>query len=222
MSVVSDPIELLMGERRSVVFQKGQRIFGQGKPAEALFFIRSGCVRLVVEDALGDRHIVGFLFAGELLYGGLTTHWATAEAVSTCAIASSPMDATFRLLAEDQAACAAVVCASQRMLSELARQMTRLVNWSATDRVVWLLERLAQHSRGQAANELELLMGRKDLADFLGLAPETVSRTLAQLEASGELSKLGPRRYRWAPRGRDGRPAATTEAASEPALAIAS
>lgn len=200
--MIAGGTELLKAEHRTLVFQKGQRIFQEGDPAEAIYVVQTGCVRLQVHDEQGGRHVVAFFFAGDLICGGLSTYWATAEAVTTCALARSSKATLLQSIVRDLETRTAMIAASQQALSNLAHHISRLVHWSAAERFSWFIQSMAKRTRKPGSDLLHLPMERQDIADFLALAPETVSRLFSQLEATGELVRVEPHHYRWSPQPR--------------------
>ena len=83
--------------------------------------------------------------------------------------------------------------ATVRDLESAREHLTLLVRKSASERVASFLLGLAQR-RGETA--VELAMGRQDMADYLGLTIETVSRMITQLQSSGVVEFESCRRFR--------------------------
>src|SRR5207342_489311 len=87
---------------------------------------------------------------------------------------------------------------AQQLLAMTGRELTRaqghlmLLIMTAQERVAGFLLEMAE--RAQKSNEIELAMSRQDIADYLGLTIETVSRTLTQLENSAAI-KLASARH---------------------------
>jgi CRP/FNR family nitrogen fixation transcriptional regulator len=74
--------------------------------------------------------------------------------------------------------------------------MVILGRMSAIEKVGAFLIEMAERTRGPMLDELELSMSRYDIADYLGLAAETVSRTLSELRQSGAIRFDGTHRIR--------------------------
>ena len=187
--------ELFAGAgRRQVLLERGRQIFAQGDEAEAIYRVERGCVRLQTHDEEGSRDVLAFFFAGDVICGGLGTHWASAEAVSETVITRFSLVALMELMRSEPQAAMSLLASAESALNELARHIGRVVHSSASDRLIWFLTWISERTATQSA-AFELPMNRRDIADFLGLAPETVSRTFAQLEACGDLRKGGSRQY---------------------------
>ena len=165
-------------------YAREEEIFGEGEPAEYVYRVLSGAVRTyrILRD--GRRQIDEFHFAGG--YFGLEAgpdHRTTAEA-----IADSTILVARRVTAGDLADQRGDVTRQllQLTMEGLQRRQDHVVllgRKSACERVASLLLDLADRSGCQRT--LEVPMSRQDMADYLGLTIETVSRTLTQLQADG-------------------------------------
>jgi CRP-like cAMP-binding protein len=197
------PFRLDHDGSRIVSLPRGRAIFHQGAAAEAVYRVERGCVRLQLEAEDGERQVIAFLFPGQLLCAGLETHWASAYAVSDCAVAVIPRR---RLSAPDGAGdmARALLVSAEGLLAELAQHTARLRRARGMARVRWFLEWAAERSPCGASGSIEATISRRDIADFLGLSPETVSRLFRRLEACGELRRAG-RRLIWRGRGEPAR-----------------
>lgn len=165
-------------------YAREEEIFGEGEPAEYVYRVLSGAVRTyrILRD--GRRQIDEFHFAGG--YFGLEAgpdHRTTAEA-----IADSTILVARRVTAGDLADQRGDVTRQllQLTMEGLQRRQDHVVllgRKSACERVASLLLDLADRAGCQRA--LDVPMSRQDMADYLGLTIETVSRTLTQLQADG-------------------------------------
>jgi CRP-like cAMP-binding protein len=72
-----------------------------------------------------------------------------------------------------------------RALARAVDHMTMVGRSSAEERLAWFLWMLSGRARGRRAAAVELAMQRQDIADYLGLTIETVSRTFTHLKAQG-------------------------------------
>ena len=170
-------------------YARNQEIYCQGWPADHLYKIDSGCVRAfhTLED--GRRQLVAFYMAGDIF--GLEAR--DLHTISTEATTPSQI----RLLKRKALAArggAAAMCRYQlELMSEhllRARKHNLLLLQGAQDRVVGFLREMSR--RGQGQREIELLMSRRDIADYLGLTIETVSRTFSRLETAAAISLPSP------------------------------
>ncbi len=169
----------MYGTQRSVL--RDQEIYGEGTKADCFFKVVSGVVRLCKFLNDGRRQVVSFHFAGDVF--GVETgaiHKVSAEAVC---------DST--LVAYRRCSLESVVSGNEDIVrqmffyamhnAEQARDHTLLLGrCNAIERVAHFLRDQARH--GDNNSEIVLEMSRIDIADYLGLTIETVSRTLSRLD----------------------------------------
>jgi CRP/FNR family nitrogen fixation transcriptional regulator len=153
----------------------GQPIYTQGDPAHALYAILTGAVRTVRYSRDGRRQVGAFYYPGDLF--GLAAedeHDFTAEAICPTRI----MFFERSLTGDDEATVAAALCELSRAHAHLAMLGRR----SAEEKVASFLVDMARRGATDLAN---LPMSRQDMADYLGLALETVSRALGRFKDQG-------------------------------------
>ncbi len=167
-------------------YARNEEIFGEGDEAEFVYRVKSGTVRLYRVLADGRRQIGAFHFAGDVF--GLEAgaeHAFSAEAVTDCEMVATPRLTVFRR-AEGDVDFSRLLWT--RAVSELASardHMLLLGRQTAMERVAAFLLEMASKSR--AAGIVTLPMSRQDIADYLGLTIETVSRTLTLLTDQGTI-----------------------------------
>ena len=167
----------------------GETIFFEGDDASYVYNLTSGVLRLSRLLPDGRRQIAGFLFPGDFL--GITMedeHAFTAEAITPstlCQFSRARFDAfvdTHPHLERRLYAIAAQELAAAR------HQLVLLGRKTATERVASFLLMLADRDESTldalSASEVVLPMSRSDIADYLGLRIETVSREITALKAS--------------------------------------
>lgn len=178
---------------------RGKAIFRQGDVAGAVYRVDHGCVRLQVEDASGVRQIIAFVFPGQTFCAGLETHWASAHAVVDTVLTRFPHSALWDLIAKDSRAAMSLLFSADELLTEVAHHLGRLSHSSAYERLTWFVAWVAGHTSRAEDQLLDLPMSRQEVADFLGIAPETVSRLFRRMESRGKLLRVSPRQYRYCP-----------------------
>ena len=170
-------------------FMRNETIFSEGEPAECIYKIESGCVRTYAMLKNGERQLLAFHVPGDCF--GLEDRdlrTMSAEATTDSAIlvvkrktlmARNPDVAMVRYLLDLTA-------------GELrrTRRHNMLLLKGAQERVIGFL--LEMKERGHSDREIALHMTRRDIADYLGLTIETVSRTLSRLEAESTISLPTP------------------------------
>ena len=174
-------------------YHHDEEIYGEGEPAEFVYKVIIGAVRTYKLLSDGRRQIGAFHFAGELFgFGSGEEHRLTAEAVSDTTVRVYRRRSVEAQAARDaDLACRLWTLAAQELVR--AEQLLLLLGRkTAIERVATFL--LEMETRTAAGGSIELPMPRRDIADYLGLTIETVSRTLTQLQAGGALQISGARR----------------------------
>lgn len=165
-------------------YARNEEIFGEGDPAEFVYRVASGTVRLYRLLSDGRRQIAGFCFAGDSF--GFTAgedYWQSAEAVTDCEIVATPRQAVFRQAEQNPSFAYYLWKKTAEQLAGASEHMMLLGRQTAVERVASFLLGLAQ--RQGETEQVTLPMSRQDIADYLGLTIETVSRTLTQLQEQG-------------------------------------
>ena len=179
----------LMGARMS--FAKDVEIYGENEPADYVYKVMTGSVRVyrILQD--GRRQIEAFYFPGDVFGMELGSHHASsAEAVSACTISVVRRSTLLAATAKDPQI-------SNRLWSytahelERARRHAMLLVKTAQERVASFLIDISNRLTGEA---VELPMSRQDIADYLGLTIETVSRTLTQFQQTSAIELATSRR----------------------------
>ena len=168
----------LMGAAMS--FGRNEEIYGEGEPTEYLYKVVSGAVRTCKLLSDGRRQIAGFHLPGDIF--GLELgdeHSLSAEAISEARVLVFKRSAVIALAQRDNEVARQLWTMTARNLELVQDHMLLLIK-SAQERVAAFLLEMA--TRTPSGNAVELPMSRQDIADYLGLTIETVSRTLTQLE----------------------------------------
>lgn len=166
------------------------RVYHVGEAGTRVFTLRSGLVKLVQYLPDGSQRIVRLLRSSdvlglEALLGQPYQHDAIAlGAAELCAI---PREVVAVLAREQPALHTELLKRWQQALSDADVWLTELSTGTARARVARLLLRLA----GPKAAEPFRLLGREDIGAMLGLTPETVSRTVAELRRQKRLREQG-------------------------------
>ena len=175
-----------------MLFSRNEEIYGEGEAAEYLYKVVSGAVRMYKLLADGRRQIGAFYLPGDMFgFEPGDMHAASAEAIGDATVLVFKRSAVLSLAARDSDV-------ARRLWEMTARELGRsqkhalLLILSAQERVASFLLEMATRSR--ASSEIELPMSRQDIADYLGLTIETISRTLSQLESVGAIAVPAARR----------------------------
>ncbi len=173
-------------------FAANTEIFGEGEPAEYVYKVVSGAVRTCKILSDGRRQIGGFYLPGDIF--GLEVgmeHQFAAEAINSVTVLVVRRSAIVALAERDCEAARELWSFTGRELKRVQEHMLLLVK-SAQQRVASFL--LEMSRRLAASDAIELPMSRQDIADYLGLTIETVSRTMTQLVSEQAIGLPSSRR----------------------------
>lgn len=185
----------LGAEGVQLAFARGEEIYGEQEPADFIYRVVSGAVRTCKNLSDGRRQIADFYLPGDVL--GLETgeaHALSAEAVSDTAVCAMGRRAMVGRAERDCELARALWTVTLHDLARSQAHMLLLSRKGAVERLVWFLMDMAE--RAPPGGELVLPMARQDIADYLGLTIETVSRAMTQLLDDGLIELNGCRRVR--------------------------
>lgn len=174
---------------RSRPYQAGEHLFRAGDELQSVATVRAGCFKSYVIDMDGQERVLGFFLPGEIIgldaihCGAHTANIVALDTSATCSLGFSSVSEMARQMPGLQ--------------SELFRVMSRRISElevlagdrSADQRIALFLLSLSERfsHRGYSASEFILAMSRRDIASYLRLATETVSRVLARFQKAGLL-----------------------------------
>lgn len=183
----------------------GEVLIYAGETAADVFNVIDGMLVISRFGRDGRRQVLGFLFPDNFV--GLTAtdkYFFTVEAITPTVVASRSREFLNQRLASDPVAEQTFVAMVFRVLENLLDLAYSLGQRTARERLavfVLYLRHRYRLSAGVADDDgellnLELPMSRTDIADFLGLKKETVSRSFSQLESAGLIERVGSDRLR--------------------------
>jgi CRP/FNR family transcriptional regulator len=164
----------------------GKTLVEAGAPATAIYTVRAGCLKSFTVDADGTERVRGFYLPGDVVgldALGAENFPATIVAVTPSQVCRIPAAAVRRVMAESPFLARRLL---DRTSAELAHALTMAGDYTAEQRLAAFL--LSMRRRlGAAGGELKLPMTRRDIANYLRLATETVCRVLGRLEDQGQI-----------------------------------
>jgi CRP-like cAMP-binding protein len=169
----------------SMHFERNSEIYGEGEPTDYLYKVLSGTVRTSKVLSDGRRQIGAFYLPGDIF--GLEhgeEHAFSAEAMTDAVVLVVKRSAVAAQAERNHEVAHALWSATARELARAQDHLMLLIK-SAKERVAAFLLEMADRSPGTTG--IELPMSRQDIADYLGLTIETVSRTLTQLESKAAI-----------------------------------
>ncbi|HEY7229373.1 MAG TPA: helix-turn-helix domain-containing protein [Pseudolabrys sp.] len=173
-------------------YRRNAEIYGEGEPASYVYKVVDGAVRTYKLLSDGRRQIGSFYLPGDIF--GLETsddHSFSAEAISDAKILVVERKALQALATRDSEVARQLWDVTGQELRRVQDHILVLIK-TAKERVVSFLLEMAQRHPG--SNDVILPMSRQDIADYLGITIETVSRALSELETSASI-KLASARH---------------------------
>ena len=191
LSVIQTPVPAFTRQPAAIVldglrqsYGRDETIFDEGEPADRIYQLISGAVRTcrILRD--GRRQIEAFHFAGDVF--GLEsgeTYRAAAQTLGPAQVRAMPRPALEALARERGDVARRLLELTTDSLRRCQDHVLMLGRRTAGERVAALLLDLAERTGAEAL--LDVPMTRQDMADYLGLTIETVSRTFTQLQHDG-------------------------------------
>lgn len=179
-----------------VSFQKGHVIYEENETPKAMYRVERGCVRLQVNGSNGDRQVIAFLFPGDVFGFSLDRRTTSAESVTDVELARYSLQSVLDLSTRSREVTVGLLNSANALYGDLARHVDQITHLSAMERVLWFLHWLMRHQdTPKSAEAVMLPMSRRDIGDYLGLAPETLSRAFKQLRTKGYVTLHGRRGF---------------------------
>jgi CRP/FNR family transcriptional regulator, nitrogen fixation regulation protein len=177
-----------------VPFSSGSQLYGAGDPTDYLYSIVSGVARCYQVTADGRRQIVGFYLPGDLFgFGCGSKHMLSADAVGKSKVRMMKLTAVTALAARDEEI-------AQRLWTglvvELCRDRRHILRLGTTARARVASFLLEMARRTSDTDGVDLPMPRQDIADYLSISLETVSRALTQLTSMSAITLFGTRKIK--------------------------
>jgi CRP-like cAMP-binding protein len=174
-----------------VRFRKGERIYKAGDRADAVFNIISGVVKSCSESPDKKQHIVGFLFADDLVGLAESGQYVnSAEAVTAVTLYRIPTRALEARLRRHPNLDFQIIAKLCHELRETQRHAFILSRQRAVAKIGLFIQMLEtqQAAREQITGEVYLPMTRSDIASYVGISPEAASRSFRDLVVHGAIT----------------------------------
>lgn len=169
-------------------FRRGETIFGEGDELRSSYKIVSGAVRLSRITQDGRRQIVAFRTADDFIGFEWDGQYAlSAEAVRDVVAVRFIRTRIDRVIEERCDVRESLVALIREELRSAHEHLITLGFQGAKERVASFLLQLARKRRVNDGETLETELGRQDMADYLGLTLETISRTLSEFKRIGAI-----------------------------------
>lgn len=176
--------------------EPGETLFRSGQALHSLYVAREGAFKTIATNEDGEAQVIGFHLPGELM--GLDAlgsghHACDAEALTRATVCEVP-------LAQLETVCSQLPGLQHQLLRIIGQGINRdqshmemLGRRQAAERVALFLHGLSERYKllGRSGEMFVLPMSREDIASFLGMVIETVSRTLTKMQDDGMIAVRG-------------------------------
>jgi CRP/FNR family transcriptional regulator len=176
--------------------QRGETLFHAGQPLGSLFVAREGAFKTLAVDGDGNQQVIGFHLPGELLgldALGSGKHVCDAQALTHANVCEVP-------LSQLESVATQVPGLQHQLLRIIGHGINRdqghiemLGRRNAHERLAIFLHQISARYQalGRSGERFLLPMSREDIASYLGLVIETVSRTLGKMQEEGLIAVNG-------------------------------
>lgn len=172
--------------KRSQLYRRGQHLFRMGDAVKDLYVIQAGAVKTYSISETGDQQIIDFYLVGDVVGFDAMAHGTsqtTAQALDTTSVVAVRFDDLFRHGVLDDNGKRALLCRLSELRQREQELVFQLANKPAMQRFAWFISRLSHQieEQGFSGDEFTIPMSRTDMANYLGLAVETVCRVISKL-----------------------------------------
>lgn len=164
---------------------RNQTLYRSGDPFVAFYAVKSGGLKTTIVSRDGEEQIIGFHIAGDLVgFDGLATERYACDcmALQRTTVCELPVGKLEQLCNEHPSLRREMYYLMGKTINDDQSMLLQLARRTADERLASFLFTLSQRHevRGYSAIEFELPMTMRDIANYLGLAPETLSRLIAK------------------------------------------
>lgn len=170
-------------------YQKGRIIFMEGEPGEAVFFVKSGRIKVTKQTDDGREHILHFINPGEVfaevvMFDDDGTYPATAEVIEKCTVGLIRNVDLERIIQKNSSIALGLLKIMARRLRISQQQLIELALLDTTRRAASMLLFLAgeQGTKTEKGIVIDISLTNQDLASLIGTSRETVNRILNEFK----------------------------------------
>ena len=183
-----DSLDTIVKVKRRL--ERDEILFHAGEEITPIFAVSSGSMKTSITNEEGSEQITGFYLPGEIVgldgLGGLAPN-STATALETSTVCEIPGPEFDKLCANNHGLRTSFMQVVSKEISREQQMMMTLGQLSADARLASFMLTTGDRflERGFSATEYNLSMSRHDLANYLGLAVETLSRLFKKFQENG-------------------------------------
>jgi CRP/FNR family transcriptional regulator len=177
----------------STPIKRGDHLFRQGETMHGLYMLRAGSVKSYLDSADGCEQVAAFHFPGDILgFDALAErrHMSSAIALETVSFCSIPYDRVMGLVTAVPGFWSGLLRGAAHRIVDAEQHALLLGQKSAPARLAAFLLGLSHRfaARGCSRHEFNLSMSRQDIANYLAVAVETISRLFTELQRQGAIT----------------------------------
>ena len=196
---IPDVVPLLSSEQQAqiadiatlVEFPRGRIVYREGSNAQAVFIVAEGVVKVFRDLPSGRRRVMAFLFADDIFGLAQTGHYVySVQTITDVKLYRVRMTALTAVLRSDGELASQFLCKVTHELRGALRHNVILARRDAVGRLAMFLLMLEQNGP-RHDSRIDLPMSRSDIANYLGLSQESVSRALSRLERTSVMAFQG-------------------------------
>lgn len=189
-------LEDIVRRRRPV--DPGGRLFRAGDPMRAVYVARNGAFKTISVSEEGVEQVIGFHLPGELIgldALGSGTHHCEAVALGTATVCEVPFEELSQVASQIPGLQKQLMRVIGQSMERDHEHMELLSRRQASERIALFLHGFSERLQrgGRSGTDFRLPMSREDIAHYLGLAFETVSRGFTRLQDDGVIRITGRR-----------------------------
>jgi CRP/FNR family transcriptional regulator, anaerobic regulatory protein len=186
--LTEEQLRKLEGAARRKTFRAGELVFMEGDVTTHSFIVVSGVLKLTKVHPDGERHVISLMFQDDLLCGMFKPHQScSAEAATDLELCAIPLEALSSLIVEAPGLERVLFRGALSELEAGHDWILLLRGCSAYQRVAGFLRLLAKRGQQDEGGSIHfsLPLSRAEIAGFLGITIETVSRQMTQMKKRG-------------------------------------
>lgn len=195
-NIQSDKIKEMSQSKSTIVCKKGQQFIMQGAPINGLFFVYKGIGKVLQAGINGREQIIRMAKSGEIVgyrgFGSADTYSITAQAIDSIQLCYFSKDSIKEMLYEVPQLAVDFMLFYSDELNKSETRVRKLAQMTVRERVVdtLLYMRRKFSSNGKT---IDVIMSRKEYADYAGTTEEQVIRVLSSLKSEKLITTIGKR-----------------------------
>ena len=187
-------LEDLISERNTRFYKKKETLYREGEYPHALYYIKSGKVKLSRVSDYGKEFITSISSTGEFLgYLALlenTTFQEEASTIEDCEIVSIPVDQFKKLIHTNREVSNNFIKILSRNILDQEDRLLKLAYGNVRERVAFVLNHIFE-KYGNDQNDIGVTISREELAGYTGIATDSLIRTLSDFKSEDIISNDG-------------------------------